>query len=203
MPYRVASCPDTLLDEEKSGLPNSNGRKRKRHDNEKEQRRRKHKKRDNRQARRAAESRPRGLKDIWVKHLRTAQPILLPDFDITSLPVAPNGFRGCQRPTQRSIFSAAQLQALNFETFPYAGDVTYVFLDKNRRFVMLLCKRDRSEEGVQRQHRMTLAIERVRDTATLVAERRGSFGVLRDGHIHSGGTWVGGISSCLQLSAEL
>ena len=113
------------------------------------------------------------------------------DFDITSLPVAPSGVRGSQRPSQNSTFSAAELQRLNFEFFPYSADVTYAFLDKNRRLFSLLCKRDTSDEGVQRQERMTRALEKAGQAAALSPAGRGSFGVLREGHIHSGGTWVG------------
>lgn len=165
-------------------------RKRKRHDSEKEQQRRKQKKKEIRRVKRAAESRPRGLRDIWLKHLMNAQPIILPDFDITSLPVGPSGFRGCQRPTDRRTFSVEELKQRNFQTFPYNGDTTYVFLDRNRRLVMLLRKRDGSEEGYGRQERMTASLDSARREAIFETERRGSFGVLRDGHIHSGGTWV-------------
>ena len=171
--------------------PSSQSRKRKRRVNEGEQKRRKQKKREARKTQRAAESRPRGMQDIWLKHLMSAQPVILPHFDITSLSVAQSGFRGSQRPTQSSIFTLAELQELNFEVFRSSGDKTYVFLDKNRRFFTLHCKCDATEEGLRQQEHMTLALQTAAEAATLTPERRGSFGVLRDGHIHSGGTWVG------------
>lgn len=188
IPLTSTPVKDRLSSQDATPLPSS--RKRKHHDNEGEQRRRKHRKREIRKARRAAESRPRAMRDIWMKHLLNAQPVILPHFDITSLPVAPSGFCGCQRPSQNTTFTISQLQRLNFEIFRTSGDITYAFLDKNHQLFMLLCKRDASEEGLRRQERMTVALEKAREAATLTPERRGSFGVLRDGHIHSGGTWV-------------
>ncbi|KIY62221.1 hypothetical protein CYLTODRAFT_183552 [Cylindrobasidium torrendii FP15055 ss-10] len=149
------------------------------------------KKNANRTRRRQRESRFGGLKDSWLKHMYNVRVYMLPNFDITETRVGVGGWRGSSSNVYEPPRTLTAAIAAGFEEFQWDGTTTVVFLDRNRRFIILLRKKDSSATGVARQARMTAKLKEEAGRALLNGRMgQGEFNALRDGLVHNQGTHV-------------
>ncbi|KIY61405.1 hypothetical protein CYLTODRAFT_415460 [Cylindrobasidium torrendii FP15055 ss-10] len=141
--------------------------------------------------RRRLESRFHGLKDSWLKHMHNARVYMLPNFDITDTRCGVGGWRGSSSNVYEAPHTLAEAIAQGFDEFEWDGNTTVVFLDRNRRFIVLLRKKDNSPAGLARQERMTTKLKEEAGRALLKGKMgQGDFNALRDGLVHNQGTHV-------------
>ncbi|KIY69490.1 hypothetical protein CYLTODRAFT_226913 [Cylindrobasidium torrendii FP15055 ss-10] len=146
--------------------------------------------RTNQRAKRDAQDRFRGLKDIWIKHLARTKVLILTNFDIADMPCGTGGWRGSSRRTYHSPRTLQEAMNEGFRQLEWDGLETIAILDCQRRLIILLRKRDMSKEGLERQERMTEALRKASEKALLSKKTggKGDFYALREGIVHATGT---------------
>ncbi|KIY61370.1 hypothetical protein CYLTODRAFT_384682 [Cylindrobasidium torrendii FP15055 ss-10] len=145
-------------------------------------------------AKRDAQPRIRGLKDVWIKHLAKTKVLILENFDIEDAPCGTGGWQGSSRRVYRSPHTLQGALEEGFKELEWDGLVTLAILDCKRRLIMLFQKRDMSEAGLARQARMTKKLEEAARQAHLGPKTpgKGDFYATREGIVHSGGTDIPG-----------
>lgn len=143
-------------------------------------------------AKRDAQVRFRGFKDIWIKHLAKTKVLILTNFDIADVPCGTGGWRGSSKRTYHAPRTVEEAIQEGFRQLEWDGLETIAILDCQRRLIILLRKRDVSKAGLERQERMTETLRKASERAKLSAKTagKGDFYALREGIVHATGTPV-------------
>lgn len=188
------SIPAAVHDEVPSDI--SGGKRKNRRKRTDEQKKRHHAKhKANRRERRKAEDKLRGgLKSISLKRKREEEPILLPEFDVHTLPAARGAWLGRRQWFERTRRTLANIREAGLRIIEWEGHQTHPIIDKLRRCFILLSAPPRDETWPALCKRMQELIEEAEGDILFKEDHlnhlRGPFPAMTIGVSHGGGREV-------------
>lgn len=189
------SAATIILQDELPPAPFSTKRKKRQKRNAEQKKRHNLNHKANRRERRKAERKLNGgLKSISLKRKREEEAIVLPEFDVHTLPATRGAWLGRRQWFERTRRTLADIREAGLRIIEWEGHHTHPIIDKLRRMFILLSAPPRDESWPDLCKRMEVLIEEAEKEILFKQDHldhlRGPFPAMTIGISHGGGRMV-------------